>query len=156
MAAATDTFTIERTTSIDAPAATVYALVADFHQWGQWSPWEDIDPQMQRTFSGADSGTGAVYEWAGNRKAGSGRMEITEAEAPTVVTIDLQFLRPFKAHNTTTFRLAEGDGATEVRWTMTGPRTFMTKVMGIFKSMDAMVGPDFEKGLAQLKAAAEG
>ena len=156
MAGANDTFTIERKATIGAPAATIYALVADFHTWGQWSPWEDIDPEMQRTFSGAESGVGAVYEWSGNRKAGSGRMEITEADEPTVVTIDLQFLKPFKAHNTTTFTLlAEGD-STAVSWTMTGPMTFMTKVMGIFKSMDAMVGPDFEKGLAQLKAAAEG
>ena len=156
MAEAKDTFTIERTATIGAPAATIYALVADFHQWGQWSPWEDIDPGMQRTFSGSESGVGAIYEWSGNRKAGSGRMEITEADEPAVVTIDLQFLKPFKAHNTTTFTLAAEGDSTAVRWTMTGPMTFMTKVMGIFKSMDAMVGPDFEKGLAQLKAAAEG
>lgn len=156
MADAKDTFTIERSTTIDAPPAAVYALVADFHQWGQWSPWEDLDPQMQRTFSGAESGTGAVYEWSGNRKAGAGRMEITEADAPSQVVVDLQFLKPFKAHNTTTFTFTQEAGATAVRWTMTGPKTFLTKVMGIFKSMDAMVGPDFEKGLAQLKAAAEG
>ncbi len=156
MAEAKYTFTIERTATIQAPAATIYALVADFHHWGRWSPWEDIDPQMQRTFSGAESGAGAIYEWSGNRKAGSGRMEITEADEPAVVTIDLQFLKPFKAHNTTTFTLAPDGDATAVSWTMTGPKTFMTKVMGIFKSMDAMVGPDFEKGLAQLQAAAEG
>lgn len=153
--AATDTFTIERTTTIDAPAATVYGLLADFHQWDRWSPWEDIDPQMQRTFSGAESGEGAVYEWAGNRKAGAGRMEITDASEAAVVTIDLRFLKPFKAHNTTTFTLNEDGGTTAVSWTMTGAKTLMTKVMGIFKSMDAMIGPDFEKGLAQLKAAAE-
>ncbi len=156
MAEAKDTFTIERKATIGAPAATVYALVADFHQWGRWSPWEDIDPHMQRTFSGAESGAGAVYEWSGNRKAGSGRMEITETDEPSVVTIDLQFLKPFKAHNTTTFTFDEEAGNTAVRWMMTGPKTFMTKVMGIFKSMDAMVGPDFEKGLTRLKAAAEG
>lgn len=156
MADAKDTYTVERSETIAAPAATIYPLVADFHQWGTWSPWEDIDPQMQRTFSGSESGQGAVYEWSGNRKAGAGRMEITETDEPSVVTIDLRFLKPFKAHNTTTFTLAQDGDATAVRWTMTGPKTFMTKVMGIFKSMDAMVGPDFEKGLARLKAAAEG
>lgn len=156
MAEAKNTFTIERSTTIDAPATGIHERLVDFHRWGEWSPWEDIDPAMTRTFSGAESGVGAVYEWSGNKKAGSGRMEVLDAHAPTSATIDLQFLKPFKAHNQIRFALVEDGGATAVAWTMTGPKTFMTKVMGIFKSMDAMVGPDFEKGLAQLKAAAEG
>lgn len=156
MADAKDTYTVERRSTIEAPAATIYPLLANFHEWGVWSPWEELDPDMQRTFSGAESGQGAVYEWSGNRKAGAGRMEITDADEPSVVTIDLQFLKPFKAHNTTTFTLTEEGGTTAVSWTMTGAKTFMTKVMGIFRSMDAMIGPDFEKGLAKLKAATEG
>ena len=151
-----DTFSIERSTTIDAPAAGIFDRLVDFHRWGEWSPWEDIDPDMTRTFSGAESGVGAVYEWSGDRKAGAGRMEVLEADAPSTTAIDLQFLKPFKAHNQIRFTLTEDGGSTAVTWTMTGPKTFMTKVMGIFKSMDAMVGPDFEKGLAQLKAAAEG
>ncbi len=151
-----DTFTIERSTTIGAPAAAIFERLVDFHRWGEWSPWEDLDPAMARTFSGAEAGVGAVYEWSGNKKAGSGRMEVLEADAPGAATIDLQFLKPFKAHNVIRFTLVEDVGATAVTWTMTGPTTFMTKVMGIFKSMDSMVGPDFEKGLAQLKAAAEG
>lgn len=150
-----DTYTVERAVTIEAPASAIYPLLADFHQWGAWSPWEELDPDMQRTFSGSDAGPGAVYEWSGNRKAGAGRMEITDADEPSVVDIDLQFLKPFKAHNTTTFTLAEEGSGTTVHWTMTGAKTFMTKVMGIFKSMDAMIGPDFEKGLAKLKVAAE-
>lgn len=150
-----DTFTIERSATIAAPASAVYERLADFHRWGEWSPWEELDPQMTRTFSGAESGQGAVYEWSGNRKAGAGRMEVVEADEPTAVVIDLQFLKPFKSHNTTRFDLDGADGTTTVTWSMTGPMTLMTKVMGIFKSMDSMVGPDFEKGLAQLKAAAE-
>ena len=156
MADGKDTFTVERSTTIKAPAAAIHARLVDFHRWAEWSPWEDIDPGMTRTFSGAGSGVGAVYEWSGNRKAGAGRMEVLEDEAPSGVTIDLQFLKPFKAHDTIRFNLVEAAGATTVTWALTGPRTFMTKVMGIFKSMDAMVGPDFEKGLNRLKAAAEG
>lgn len=146
-----ETYTVERRAVIPAPPEAVHAALVDFHEWEHWSPWQDVDPEMEQTYAGPDAGVGAVMAWTGNRKAGAGRMEITGVD-PSSVTIDLQFLKPFKAHNTTTFTLApDGDG-TEVTWTMVGPKTFMTKVMGIFTSMDKMVGPDFEKGLERLEA----
>ncbi|HET9601353.1 MAG TPA: SRPBCC family protein [Acidimicrobiales bacterium] len=149
---ARNTYTVERQALIPAPPARVYAALADFHDWPNWSPWEGLDPDMTRTFSGADAGVGAVYEWKGNRKAGEGRMEITAAEEPSGVTLALDFLKPFKSSSTTRFRLEpEGDG-TRVTWTMQGPKTFVTKVMGIFTSMDKLIGKDFEKGLSQLEA----
>jgi len=151
-----DTFTVERTATVGAPPDRVYAAIADFHDWVNWSPWEDLDPQLQRTYSGADQGVGAVYEWRGNRKAGEGRMEITEAEVPSRIRIALDFLKPFKSSNVTTFHLTPADGGTEVRWTMVGPKTLMTKIMGIFKSMDSFVGKDFEKGLRRLDAHVSG
>jgi uncharacterized protein YndB with AHSA1/START domain len=155
MAADKNEFEVVRDATIPAPRATVFALLADFHRWREWSPWEDIDPNMQRTYSGPPSGVGAVYEWDGNRKAGAGRMEITSADAPSRVQLALQFLKPFKSSNTTTFDLDERDGGTHVTWRMVGPKTFMTRVMGIFASMDKMVGGDFEKGLARLADAAK-
>jgi uncharacterized protein YndB with AHSA1/START domain len=150
-----DTYTVERSTIIDAPPGRVYELVASFHHWTQWSPWEDVDPQLRRTYSGAQSGTGAVYAWSGNRKAGQGRMTITEATAPTAVHIDLVFEKPWKARNDTVFTIRPEGAGSHVTWTMTGKNTVMTKAMGVFKSMDALVGGDFEKGLARLKTAAE-
>jgi uncharacterized protein YndB with AHSA1/START domain len=150
-----DTYTVERSATIDAPPERIYEQIADFHNWTNWSPWEGIDPELKRTFSGAESGTGAVYDWSGNRKAGQGRMEITEAIAPSQVRIDLVFEKPWKAHNDTLFTIQPEGSGVRVSWSMTGKKTFMTKVMGIFKSMDALLGPDFEKGLAQLKATTE-
>ena len=153
---ADDTYSVERSTLIDAPPERIYAAIADFRRWREWSPWEDVDPGLERTYSGADSGPGARYAWSGNRKAGKGTMEITSAEAPSRIDIDLVFEKPFKARNDTVFAIApEGAGSSRVTWTMTGRKTLMTKVMGVFKSMDAMVGPDFEKGLARLKSTAE-
>ncbi|MET0805290.1 MAG: SRPBCC family protein, partial [Acidimicrobiales bacterium] len=108
---ARNTYTVERQALIPAPPAKVYAALADFHDWPNWSPWEGLDPDMTRTFTGADAGLGAVYEWKGNRKAGEGRMEITAAEEPTGLTLALDFLKPFKSSNTPRFRLEpEGDG----------------------------------------------
>ncbi|HEY5698480.1 MAG TPA: SRPBCC family protein, partial [Acidimicrobiales bacterium] len=98
---ARNTYTVERQALIPAPPARVYAALADFHDWPNWSPWEGLDPNMTRTFSGADAGVGAVYEWKGNRKAGEGRMEITAADEPAGVTLALDFLKPFKSSNTT-------------------------------------------------------
>ena len=152
---AEDTYTVERSTRIDAPPARVYAQIANFRQWPKWSPWEDVDPNLQRTYSGAESGLGAVYAWSGNRRAGQGRMEITEADEPSLVRIDLVFEKPWKARNDTSFVIRPEGLGSHVTWSMTGQRTLMTKAMGIFKSMDTFLGPDFEKGLARLKAAAE-
>jgi uncharacterized protein YndB with AHSA1/START domain len=149
-------YEVVRRATVEATPQVVFDLIVDFHRWSVWSPWEDIDPDLERTFSGPASGVGAVYEWSGNRKAGKGRMEITEADAPSRVVVALQFLKPFKSSNVTTFELAANGAGTDVTWRMVGPKTFMTKVMGIFTSMDKMIGPDFEKGLTRLAAAARG
>ena len=151
-----DNFVVEREQRIEGTAGAVFERIVDFRRWRSWSPWEDIDPNLWRGYEGAESGVGAIYEWSGNRKAGTGRMEMTGVEPDRSVTIALEFLKPFKSKSTTVFTL-EPDGATTVaRWRMTGPKTFMTRLMGIFMSMDKMVGPDFEKGLTRLKDDVEG
>lgn len=155
MAADKNQFEVVREATIQAPPAKVFDLLADFHRWGEWSPWEDLDPNLQRTHSGPRSGVGAVYEWVGNRKAGQGRMEITRADSPSRIELDLQFLKPFKSNNMTTFDLDARDGRTHVTWRMIGPKTFLTRIMGIFMSMDKMIGRDFEKGFARLADAVE-
>jgi uncharacterized protein YndB with AHSA1/START domain len=154
MAAGTNEFEVTRDVTIAAPPAAVFVLLVDFHRWTEWSPWEDLDPNLARTYSGPTSGVGAVYEWVGNRKAGQGRMEITAAEAPSRLVIALQFIKPFTSSNTTTFLLDERDDGTHVTWRMVGPKTFMTRLMGVFMSMDKMVGRDFERGLARLSEVA--
>ena len=150
-----DTYTVQRSFAINAPARQIYPHIVDFHNWESWSPWEEMDPSMEKTFSGSAEGVGAKYAWSGNRKVGQGRMEITGAEEASSVEIALEFLKPFRASNATVFSLSEAGESTNVTWSMTGKKTLMTRVMGIFKSMDSMVGPDFEKGLARLKSVVE-
>ncbi|MNK32464.1 Polyketide cyclase / dehydrase and lipid transport [compost metagenome] len=150
-----DTFVVERSATINATPETVYALLSDFHQWEAWSPWEKLDPAMKRTYEGAPSGVGAAYAWEGNDKAGKGRMEISEAVAPSKVVIKLNFIVPFEAHNLTEFTLTPDGEAQKLTWKMSGPQPFVAKVMCVFMDMDAMIGKDFEGGLAALKAIAE-
>lgn len=150
-----DTFMVERAVNIQAPPDRIYPYLADFRQWGAWSPWEKLDPAMQRSFSGAASGQGAVYAWQGNRDVGSGRMEIRSARPVSSVDLQLDFFAPFEARNTATFTLLPQNGATTVTWTMQGPMPFVSKLIGVFVSMDRMVGRDFEAGLAKLKTVAE-
>ncbi len=152
---ATRTFRVERSTTIDVPPEAVYAHLEDFPRSTSWSPWEGLDPDMSRPYAGADAGVGAVYTWTGNRKAGAGRMTITDAQAPSRVAIDLQFDKPFKSRSDTVFTVEPVGTGSRVTWTMTGPMSLGTRLMSVVKSMDALVGPDFEKGLARLKLTAE-
>lgn len=150
-----DTFRVERHITIRRPPAEVYPLIASFRQWQRWSPWEDLDPALARSYAGPEQGSGAIYEWEGNGKAGKGRMAITRAEPPTHLTIDLSFLRPFKAENNAAFDLEPTGDGTQVSWAMYGPLPFMSKVMSLFVSMDRLIGRDFERGLEKLKTVAE-
>jgi carbon monoxide dehydrogenase subunit G len=150
-AAKPDTFSVQRGTAMKAPPEKIFSLINDFHRWGTWSPWESKDPAMQRSFSGAESGTGAVYAWDGNKNVGSGRMEILEASPPSKIVIKLDFFAPFEAHNTAEFTMLPQGDATNLTWVMHGPLVFMAKVMHVFINMDKMIGKDFEAGLANLK-----
>jgi hypothetical protein len=150
-----DTFRIQRAAVMNAPAENIFPLIADFHQWLDWSPWEGKDPALKRTYSGTERGQGAVYAWDGNKNVGSGRMEILEASSPSKVVIKLDFLKPFEAHNTAEFTMLPQGGATNVIWVMHGPAPFMSKVMQVFMNMDRMIGKDFEAGLTNLKAVSE-
>ncbi len=148
-------YTVVRSVKVAAPPATVYKLVSDFHNWNGWSPWAKIDPKMNQQFAGPPSGLGAAYSWQGNSDAGEGRMTISEVVPHEKVVIFLEFLKPFAAESYTRFNLRPEGAATDVTWTMDGKSTFATKAIQLFSSMDKMVGPDFEKGLAQLKTLAE-
>jgi len=151
-----DSFRVARETVIVASPDRVFPLVNDFHEWPSWSPWEKMDPAMTKTHTGAAHGKGAVYSWKGNSKVGEGRMEITDSVAPSKIRIKLDFLKPFEAHNTAEFSLEAQGGNTKVTWAMTGAQPFMFKVMSVFMNMDRMIGKDFETGLANLKAKAQG
>ncbi|MFI5085027.1 MAG: SRPBCC family protein [Actinomycetales bacterium] len=145
-------YSVSRSALIPAPAARIFPYINSFHEWTKWSPWESVDPAMDRSYSGRESGAGAKYVWSGNRKAGAGNMEIIASEEPSSVSIRLEFTKPFKAVNPTVFTLAPEGSGTRVTWTMTGVNKGIGRVFALFMNMDKLVGGDFEKGLASLSA----
>lgn len=149
------TFRVQRTKRIQASPEKVFEYINDFRKWGAWSPYEKLDPAMKKTYSGAAAGVGAVYEWAGNRKAGMGRMEIMDVLAHSKIIIKLDFLKPFEGHNTAEFTLESKGESTDVTWAVYGPQSYLAKVMTIFVSMDSLLGKEFEEGLSNLKTIAE-
>lgn len=145
------TFSQTHETTIAAPPEVVHALIDDFRQWQRWSPWEGLDPDLEREYDG--EGVGARYRWSGNRRAGEGEMTFTRI-TPERVDVDLEFLKPFRATNKVDFVLTPEDGGTRVAWTMSGQRNLLFAVMGrLF--FDKAIAGDFQRGLASLKAAAE-
>ena len=158
-AAKPDSFSVQRSTRVQAPPEKIFPWINDFHQWKSWSPYENKDPAMKRSYSGAADGKGAVYGWEGNKNVGSGRMEILDTSAPAKIVIKLDFFTPFEGHNTAEFTmLPQGDAGnvtTNLSWSMHGPAPFMSRVMQVFMNLDHMIGKDFEAGLANLKNLAE-
>jgi len=152
-AAKPDSFGVQRATAINAPAEKIFPLINDLHAHTSWSPFEK-DPNMKRTHSGAPQGKGAVYEWDGDRKVGSGRLAIADS-TPSNITMILDMFKPFKAHNTVNFLIETQGSSTRVTWAMRGQQPYMAKLMSTFINCDKMVGGQFEEGLAKLKALAE-
>ena len=150
-----DTFRVERSLAVRAPADAIYPLVADFHRWTSWSPYEGRDLAMKRTYGGTAQGRGATYAWDGNNNVGAGHMEILEANGPSKLRIKLDFERPFEGHNIAEFTFVPQGDATLVTWAMSGPAPFLSKLMQVFINMDSMVGKDFDAGLAGLRKLTE-
>lgn len=149
-----DSFRVQRTATMAAPPDKIFPYVAGLKRWREWSPYDERDPSMKRTYEGPESGKGAVYAWDGNRNVGSGRIEILEA-TPARTFVKLDFFKPFEGHNTAEITMVPKDGQTIVTWAMYGPSPYMSKLMGIFMDFDDMIGRDFAAGLAKLKAIVE-
>jgi hypothetical protein len=149
-----DSFRVQRVVLINAPSDKVFPLINDMKAWTVWSPYEKKDPAMKRSYGAVTAGKGATYAWEGNKEVGQGSMEIVES-SPRKIVLKLDFLKPFEAHNMGEFLLEPKGDSTSVTWAIYGPSPYMSKVVGTFMNIDDMIGRDFEKGLADLKAAAE-
>jgi Polyketide cyclase / dehydrase and lipid transport len=148
-------FRVTRSAIVRAPAPDVFAHVNDFQNWQEWSPWAKLDPAAKASFEGPRAGTGAVFAWSGNDKIGEGRMTLTESRPSELIRIKLDFVKPMEGTSIAEFTFKPEGDQTAVTWTMTGHNNFIAKAFCLFISMDEMIGDQFEKGLAEMKVAAE-
>ncbi len=150
-----DEFTVSRSILVSVPPERVCSHVNELRKWEDWSPWAKLDPQAKSTFDGPAAGEGAAMSWDGNKKVGAGQMTIVASRPSDLVRIRLEFLRPFQATNMAEFRFRSEEAQTDVTWSMSGKNNLFFKAFSLFMNCDDMVGRDFEKGLASLKAVAE-
>lgn len=150
-----DDYKVERSITIQAPADIVFTQVNDFHKWAAWSPWAKMDPQAKFTFEGAENGAGAIHTWDGNKNLGAGKMTIIESNPHSVIKIQLDFEKPMKSTSVADFKFDHQNDQTTLTWTMSGKCNYMCKLMGLFMNMDKMIGGQFDKGLADIKAISE-
>jgi hypothetical protein len=158
-ASLSNSFQVQRSLRIKASPDKIFPLINNMRGMNTWNPFSEADPNIKITYAGPDSGKGARYQWTGNSKVGEGSIEITDVAAPSRVALKLDMLKPIEGHNTVVFTLGPSGDATDVStivtWAMSGERPFIGKVMGVICNMDRMVGGQFEKGLAKLRAIVE-
>lgn len=148
------TFRVERSLVVNTPADVLFDQVNTMKNRQAWYPWDKLDPNMKRTYSGPESGVGASYAWSGNDDVGSGEQTIRESVLNQKVVDDLHFITPFEAQNVSMITFAPEGTSTRVTWAMEGKNAFMGKAFSLVMDMDSMVGKDFEQGLASLAAVA--
>jgi uncharacterized protein YndB with AHSA1/START domain len=139
---------VVRTTLINAPSDSVFNYLSDLKNFKDWSPWSSKDPNMVVTIEG--TGSGSVYSWKGNDQVGSGSMTITNIEAGKSVDVALKFIEPWESQANVKWSVAPEGNVTKVSWGMSQDLSYGQKYFGLM--MDKMIGPDFELGLAKLKA----
>ncbi len=151
-----DSYTVERTGTINAPPQVVFTQITDFRNWEKFDPWRDLDTNMVLSYSGAESGVGAKYQWVGNSDVGKGEMTIVEARPNEYIKVALHFIEPFAGDAVNEFRLAPDGGGTRLTQSMTGEHNFLSKIMCLFMPMDKMIGPMYEEGFKRMNKAMEG
>ena len=148
-------FKVERTATIDAPAADVFAQVNDLHKWDAWSPWAKLDPDAKVGFEGPPEGQGSVFTWSGSDQIGEGRMTVAESRPNEQIKLDVEFVKPFEGKSASEFTFKPEGNQTAVTWSMSGEHNFIGKAMCLIMNGRKMMGGEMEKGLAQLKTVAE-
>lgn len=148
-------FRVERTTTIAAPADTVFEQVNNLRKWDAWSPWAKLDPAAKISFEGPEAGQGAAMGWSGNEKVGEGKMTIVESKPNDDIKLKVDFTKPFEGSIGSEFGFKANADKTDVAWAMTGHRTFVQKAFCLIMNGDKMMGGDLERGLSQLKSVTE-
>ena len=143
-------FRVERSATIAASPDALFEQVNDHRKFAVWNPWLKLDPNVKNTYSGPDSGVGAVCSWDGNNNIGAGSSTIIESKPGELVRQRMDWKRPMEGTSTVDFTFKPEGDKTVVTWAMYGKNGFMGKAVSVFMDCDKMIGPKFEEGLAEL------
>lgn len=143
-------FRVERSATLAASPAALFAQVNDHQKFSAWNPFLKLDPNVKNTFSGPASGVGAKCSWDGNSDIGAGSSTIIESKPGELVRMRMDWTRPMEGTSTVDFTFRPAGDKTVVTWAMYGKNNFMGKVVSVFLDCDKMCGPAFEQGLADL------
>jgi uncharacterized protein YndB with AHSA1/START domain len=147
-------FRVERSAALSASPASLFEHVNNHRKFAVWNPFIKLDPNVKNTYSGPESGVGAVCSWEGNRDVGAGTCTIIESKPGELVRYRMDWKRPMEGVATVDFTFKPEGDKTVVTWAMYGKNNFMGKAVSLFIDCDKMCGPQFEKGLADLGAIA--
>lgn len=148
-------FHYERSGVINASPEKIYPYLNNFKLGGEWSPYEKIDLNMKKSYSGPDAGVGSIMQFSGNSEVGEGQLEILKEVPDSLVEIKLEMIKPFKGINTVQYELTHEGSGTRFTWSMSGKRTFLSKLVGVFIDCEKMVGDQFDQGIKNLKSLVE-
>jgi uncharacterized protein YndB with AHSA1/START domain len=148
-------FQLERTTTIKAPQADVFAQVNDFKKWDAWSPWKDLDPNAKMTFEGPPEGKGAIMAWSGNSNVGEGKATLVESRPNEFIKTEVQIIEPMEGSSVSAFTFKPEGDQTAVTWRMEAHHNFVQKALCLVMNGTKMMTGMMDKGLAQLKTVVE-
>ena len=148
-------YQLSRSILISAPPATVFPEINDLRRYHVWNPFSKADPAMMVNFEGSQTGPGAILDWSGNNRVGSGRMSIIESQPNDFIRVRLDFIKPFPSTADVEFTLLPQANGTLVTWGMSGQHSFIPKAMSVFMDFNKVIGGEFEKGLTELKRIVE-
>lgn len=147
-------YRVERSLEINAPRELVYEYVRYYKNFADWSPWQQLDPDMKATINGPDGEAGATYAWQGNSKAGSGKQTIKSA-SPDRIEQEIAFSEPFESTSPVTMTFEPQGRKTKVTWVMDMHVAFPWNGLAMLTDVDAGVGRDYAVGLGNLKKICE-
>ena len=150
-----NSFRVERSITIHASPERVFSFINDLHSWEAWSGDNEGDGTVQKIFSGPASGTGAMAEWHGSSRTGAAKMIITESVVPSKVSVNVDWTKPFEAHNLNEFTIYSQGGETKVVWSIQASNLYVMKVVGVFVNMESAFGKHMESSLKNLKRVVE-
>ncbi len=144
---------VEESVMVNASAENAFAQINLWSNFKQWSPWNELDPNMKISYKGEDGTVGSVYKWEGNDEVGTGTMTKTLVQPNSRIEYDLHFMKPWESKNKGYMTIEPVGNAQKVTWGFVADAPFPQNVMMFF--MKGYIADDFKKGLNKLKAISE-